>query len=222
MANRAEEALALFEIGRVFLEHEEERLALLMRGPSALGSWREDVAGDFYAFKGRLEELAGLSGVTLDLVPNEHPQLHPGVSARIVWNDESVGHAGRLHPAIEAAYELPPTYFGELALPLAERSVRFEDFSRQPHAERDLAVIAPRAVTYASLRELCASAAGPLLVSLEPFDVYAGSQLPAGMRSVALRFRFRHKERALTDAEVDAAMVNVISAVRDAGYDIRA
>ena len=222
VTNRGEEALALFEVGRVFVEREEERLALLMRGPTAIGTWRDDVPGDFYAFKGRLEELAGLAGVTLELAPHEHPQLHPGVSAQVVWAGEVIGQAGRLHPEIEAAYELPPTYFAEVALPLGERSVRFEDFSRQPHAERDLAVIAPHGATYASLRELCASAAGPLLVSLEPFDVYAGSQLPAGMRSVALRFRFRHTDRALTDTEVDAAMVNVISAVRDAGYDIRA
>ncbi|HLV11271.1 MAG TPA: hypothetical protein VKY42_02380 [Trueperaceae bacterium] len=98
----------------------------------------------------------------------------------------------------------------------------YEDFSRQPYAERDLAVIAPRDVTYASLRDLCAAVAGPLLESLAPFDVYAGAQLPGGMRSVALRFRFRHASRALTDAEVDAAMEKVIRAVRDAGYAIRA
>ncbi len=222
VANRGEEALALFEVGRVFLEREEERLGLLMRGPSALGAWRDDVQGDFYAFKGRLEELAQLAGATLDLTPHEHAQFHPGVSARVTWQGEAIGHAGRLHPEVEAAYELPPTYFAELALPLANGSVRFEEFSRQPHAERDLAIIAPADVTYARLRALCAGAAGPMLVSLEPFDVYAGSQLAAGMRSVALRFRFRAEDRALTDAEVDAAMVNVISAVRDAGYDIRA
>src|SRR5690554_7662964 len=69
---------------------------------------------------------------------------------------------------------------------------------------------------------ICPAAAGPLLESLAPFDVYAGAQLPGGMRRVALRFRFRHASRALTDAEVDAAMEKVIRAVRDAGYAIRA
>ncbi len=222
VANRGEEALALFEVGRVFLEREEERLGLLMRGPNALGAWRDDQPGDFYSFKGRLEELAALSGATLELAPHRHDQLHPGVSANVRWQGEVVGLAGRLHPEIEAAYELPATYYAEVALPLCERRVRFEEFSRQPHAERDLAVVTPQDVTYASLRALCAEAAGDRLVSLEPFDVYAGSQLPPGMRSVALRFRFRAGDRALTDAEVDAAMVNVISAVRNAGYDIRA
>lgn len=220
--NRAEPALALFEVGRVFGDSEVERLCLLQRGPALEGGWRADVPGDFYAFKGRLEALAGLAGASLELRPAPHPQLHPGVSAEVVWEGEALGFAGRLHPEVEAAYELPPTYFADLALPLPERRVRFRDYSRQPHAERDLAVIAPRQVTYAALRELCAAAAGPLLESLAPFDVYAGAQLPEGMRSVALRFRFRHESRALTDAEVDAAMQKVISAVRDAGYAIRA
>ncbi len=222
VTNRAEPALALFEVGRVFGESEAERLCLLQRGPALEGVWRDDVPGDFYAFKGRLESLASLAGADLELRPARHPQLHPGVSAEVVWEGASVGFAGRLHPEVEAAYELPATFVADLALPLAERRVRFGEYSRQPYAERDLAVIAPRDVAYADLRDLCAAAAGPLLESLAPFDVYAGAQLPEGMRSVALRFRFRHASRALTDAEVDAAMEKVIGAVRDAGYAIRA
>ena len=222
VTNRNEPALALFEVGHVFGESEVERLALLQRGPALQGGWRQDVPGDFYAFKGRLETLAALMGAELELRPAPHPQLHPGVSAEVVWEGQVVGFAGRLHPEVEAAYELPATYYADLALPLPERRVQFRDYSRQPHAERDLAVIAPKEVTYAALRDLCAAAAGPLLESLAPFDVYVGAPVPEGMRSVALRFRFRHGSRALTDAEVDAAMEKVISAVREAGYAIRA
>ena len=127
-----------------------------------------------------------------------------------------------MHPAIEARYELPETYVAELTLPLGEHSIKFTDFSRQPYAERDLAVIAPLEVSYAELRALCAAAAGEHLESIEPFDVYRGSQVDEGQRSVAVRLHFRAEDRALTDEEVDDAMANVIKAVRDAGYDIRA
>jgi hypothetical protein len=37
-----------------------------------------------------------------------------------------------------------------------------------------------------------------------------------------LRFRFRAERRALTDAQVDQLMENVIGAVKGAGYDVRA
>src|SRR5690606_1678901 len=115
VTNRSEPALALFEVGRVFRETEVERLALLQRGPALEGAWREDVPGDFYAFKGRLEALAGLAGATLELRPAPHPQLHPGVSAEVLWHGEAIGIAGRLHPGVEAAYELPATFYADLA-----------------------------------------------------------------------------------------------------------
>lgn len=219
--NAAEPALELFEVGRVFLGEERERLGLLARGPAQLGVWRDDVPGDFYRFKGTLESLAALSGVALELRPSASAQLHPGVSATVMWNGRAVGTAGRLHPEIEARYELGETFVAELELPLEARKVRFEEFSRQPYAERDLAVIVPEDVTYAELAELCRAAAGPRLETLEPFDVYRGSQVAKGSRSVALRLHFRDEARALTDEEVDRVMANVISAVRDAGYDIR-
>ena len=66
-----------------------------------------------------------------------------------------------------------------------------------------------------------AGSAGSCLESLDPFDVYQGDQVPAGHKSLALRLRFRHFDRSLTDEEVDGYMGNVISAVKEAGYDIR-
>lgn len=222
VTNARAPSLAMFEIGRVFLEHEEERLAVLLRGPALLGGWRPDVASDFFTLKGLLEQLAELAGASLAMSAQPHPHFHPGVSAEVTWNGQPVGFAGRVHPEVEARYEQGALYAAELRLPLAPGAVRFSDFSRQPHAERDLAVIAPRQVPYAELRDLCASAAGEKLESIEPFDVYEGSQVPAGSRSVALRLRFRDFERSLTDDEVDGAMANVIQALRGAGYDIRA
>ena len=56
---------------------------------------------------------------------------------------------------------------------------------------------------------------------MAPFDVYEGAQVGPGRRSVALRLRFRHPERALTDEEVDGDMANVMAALGEAGYDIR-
>ena len=223
VANRRLPALGLFEVGRVFGHEEEERLALLTRGPRAANGWGAELAGDFFTLKGVLESLAGLLGTELGTTPTtEAPYLHPGVAAAVTWNGEPVGYAGRLHPEVAARYELGEVYVAELRLPLAGRVIRFGEINRQPFAERDLAVIAPVEDTFAQVARLCREAAGPLLVSLEPFDVYQGGQLPTGQRSLALRFRFRAESRALTDGEVDGLMQNVIRAVRDAGYDVRA
>jgi len=221
--NRDEPSLALFEVGHVFLGGgEEERLAMLWRGPLARGVWRQDVPLDFYVVKGALAQLAGRFGSELRCEPGDAPYLHPGVAATVRWQGEAVGEVGRLHPEVAARFELDGVYLAELRLPLPEGRVRYREFPRQPFAERDLAIVAPVSVGYARLELLVRQAAGEELESVEPFDVYRGEQVPPGRRSVALRLRFRRAQRALTDAEVDDHMRNVMSAVRDAGYDIRA
>ncbi len=219
--NRDAPALALFEIGHVFGETEEERLGLLWRGAHARSGWRPDVTADAFVAKGVLSSLAEGLGVDLSLQPAPAPHLHPGVSARVIWDGVDVGTFGRLHPEVAADWEAGDVLVAEMRLPLATRAPRVRDVPRQPYAERDLAVVVPHDLTYAELRATCAPAAGPLLVELFPFDVFEGGQVGEGRKSLALRFRFRHPERALTDAEVDESMKSVMSAVDNAGYALR-
>lgn len=219
--NRGSTSLALFEVGRVFLEEELERVALLARGPWFERGWREGLPLDFFLFKGLLERLARRRNARLTMQPAREPHLHPGVAARVLWNGQEVGSVGQLHPEVGSRYELDEVYLAELFLPLETRRLRFEGIPRQQHAERDVAVVVGAEVNYSRLEELVRGSAGELLRSVAPFDVYEGEPIPEGMRSVALRLRFRHHERPLTDDEVDGYMENVISALREQGYDIR-
>ena len=219
--NHAERDLALFEVGRVFMDDEFERVALLLRGRRLVSPWHGGVDVDFYVAKGVLEQLAERFAAHLELRPAQAPHLHPHVAAEVVWDGRSVGHLGRVHPEVAAAFELGETYLAELELPLAGRVPALRALPRQPFAERDLAVVVPQTVTFAGLRETLARSAGPWLISLEPFDVYEGEQVGAGKRSLALRFRFRHEERSLADAEVEACMKEVMEAALAAGYTLR-
>jgi phenylalanyl-tRNA synthetase beta chain len=219
--NHAASGLALFEVGRVFNQDETERLTILARGTWAEGGWLPSQKVDFYLFKGLLEKLARTLGVEVTLEPHAYAALHPGVSATVLWSGRKTGFMGRLHPEIAARYDLPETYILELDLPLVGADIRFRDYARQPHAERDLAIVAPKQVTYAELQGLVRNAGGDHLESITPFDVYEGRPIPEDRRSVALRFRFRHPERALRDDELDMVMTNIITTLEQAGYDIR-
>ncbi len=219
--NHAERDLALFEVGRVFLAEEHERVALLLRGQRLDAGWRPGLPVDFFVAKGVLEQLAERFGVTLELRPAAVPYLHPHAAASVAWDGTPVGHIGRLHPEVAARFELGETYLAELTLPLGTRVPALAPVPRQPFAERDLAVVTPVDVSYGELRARLQAAAGPWLISLEPFDVYQGAQVGEGRRSLALRFRFRHPERSLADAEVEACMKEVMEAVRSAGYTLR-
>jgi phenylalanyl-tRNA synthetase beta chain len=214
-------SLALFEIGRVFNQEETERLSMLERGSQAKGIWQSDQHAGFYAFKGMLEKLARILGITLELSPNEADYLHPGISACVSWNGKQVGMMGKLHPEIATAYELEDIYIAELEMPLTGSAIRFKDYARQPHAERDIAVIVPKDVNYASLETLVREAAGEKLERVWPFDVYEGQPIPDDKKSLALRLWFRDVERTLRDEEIEGFMGNVITILSQKGYAIR-
>ena len=112
-------------------------------------------------------------------------------------------------------------FLAELDMPLTFGSLKFSDYVRQPHAERDVAVVVPKTVNYAELEGIVQSNAGEKLESVKPFDIYEGKPIPEGQKSVALRLWFRDSERALSDSEVDAFMNNVITSLKQAGYAIR-
>jgi phenylalanyl-tRNA synthetase beta chain len=138
-----------------------------------------------------------------------------------VWNGVPVGWLGALHPEIAADFGLKgDTFLLEAALPLPGRAWAFRDPSRAPAAWRDLAVIAPLNASYGDIAALLRQEAGEWLESVDPFDVYGGTPIPEGERSVAVRLVFRG-QKTLTDAEVDPVMDRLIGAVRVQGWSIR-
>lgn len=217
-------SLALFEVGRVFLEPERERVAWLRAGAHERDGLTPDVPVAWPHVAALLERLAARRRADLALRPADPegvPMLHPGVAARVLWNGVDVGFAGRVHPEVADAYGLEGAFVAELDLPLDARRLAVGDVARQPYAERDLAIVAPDDVAYADLAALVWGAGGERLVEVFPFDVYAGAPLPEDRRSVAIRMRWRHPDRALRDEEVDADLAAVIAAVEAAGHSIR-
>ena len=219
--NHHQSGVAFFEIGRIFQETECEHLSIVMCGQWVNESWQKGQRIDFYIFKGLLQKLAAQLQASFRLEPEKVTFLHPGVSAAIYWQDQKLGYMGRLHPEVAARYELDEAFVAELELPMGFGKLRFSDFVRQPHAERDLAILVPKSLTYAELAEHVRLSAGERLELLWPFDVYEGQQVPEGQKSIALRLWFRHPERSLTDQEVDTFMVNIIQSLKGLGYTVR-
>ena len=225
--NRAAGNVMLLEVGRVFpsADVEEERLALLMMGDLTAKTWQSALSGGFYAFKGLLETAAAKLGAELSVSPLlETPPafLHPGVAGAIVWNGSSVGVIGALHPSVAADLELSgQIMIAELTLPLPSRSWAFSDPSRQPAALRDLAIIADKSVPYSRLEQIAREAAGEFLESVDAFDVFESERIGTGKRSVAITLQWRAQERTLNELEVSSAFDAVMSAMRNAGFEIR-
>lgn len=222
--NQAAPGLKLFEIGRVFLEEEQERLAVLHAGRIDGASWQTGEKASFHRLKGTLETLAERSRARVSVTPagpDAFPMLHPGVAGRVHWNDREIGMIGRLHPAIERHYELPETFVLEVNLPLDAVRLSIHELPRQPYAERDVAVVVPTQVPYSTLEAAVNEAAGAHVLAVFPFDVYQGKPLAHDQKSVAIRVRWRHPDRALTDAEVDERLQQIVTRLQANGYELR-
>ncbi len=226
---RRVEEVALFEIGRVFLDvgegklpEERQTLSALCMGSARTSTWNlpdeyEDM--DFFWLKGVLEQLFNRLNIdTVTFERGEHDSLHPGRSAQVLMDGAPVGHIGEIAPDVQAAYDLPePACVLEIDLEsvLTEASLlaTYEPQPKQPAATRDLALVVDddEDHTGARLVEAAEGAGGDYLESVRIFDVYTDPErLGEGRKSVAMRLTFRHPERTLKDEEVDDAMGRVI------------
>lgn len=128
------------------------------------------------------------------------------------------GVIGRVSVPVLRAFDIDRVVYAfELDLqrlsPRKQRPITFQPFSKFPGAERDLAIVLSDDVPAEWALETASKAARKSLKDdfrgVSVFDVYRGAGIPAGARSLALRFRFRSLQRTLEDKAVDAAMAQV-------------
>lgn len=229
--NRKQDDLALFEIGTVFQGLDEQLtkqprelpvLGLLLTGHREMKQWNVPAEKvDFFDLKGALEsvfEYLGLTGV-ISYVADQPQGFHPGRSASLYLNapegNLKIGTMGQLHPELQHEMDLEDTYVAELLLdPLyshAGETVVYRDLPRFPAMQRDIAVVVDANVEAGALIASIRQAAGEWLESVEVFDIFTGSKLGEGKKSVALSLVYRNKERTLTDEEVTEVHESVIS-----------
>jgi len=131
--------------------------------------------------------------------------------------DTRVGWLGQLHPETARKLEMrdPPWLF-ELAIDPSFRSEVpvFTDISRFPAIRRDLAVVVDESTTLDELKKTVNLAAKGLLRELHVFDVYRGTGVEAGRKSIALGLILQETSRTLTDVEADTVMAAVVALVK--------
>ncbi|MGH8011961.1 MAG: phenylalanine--tRNA ligase subunit beta [Candidatus Binataceae bacterium] len=218
--NREATAFHGFELGKVFglrdgLVGERERIAGLSFGEYACGAvGQPGVAASFATIKGIIESCLSALGVP-ERVEFEPPAagvlsyLHPGRSAQLQIDGEKLGIVGELHPAEMLRYELNSAcVLFELDLSLLLSYVflsrpAIEAPPKYPAVRRDLALVLTREYPAARILRALEEIGPALLESVEIFDIYEGSSIPQGKKSVALACCYRSKERTLTDEEVN-------------------
>lgn len=131
-----------------------------------------------------------------------------------------VGRAGELHPAVVEEYGLPARSVAfELNLDAITDLVpgtflKVKPISAYPAAKEDFAVVVAEDVPESEIASVMRRAAGPLLESLVLFDIYRGSQLPEGHKSVAYAMTLRSESKTLDSTQVEAVRADVVQALQ--------
>lgn len=222
----------LFEIARCFrpgaerLPVETNVLAVLMAGPRA--AWVGDASAvDFYDVKGVLlsivEQATGLEleSVIDQALDGDAAYLHPSRRGRLVWQGESMGVLGEVHPDVTDTYGLVArAVYGEVDLDTLVRvalrrgAPQAVPLPRYPAVQRDLALVVDESRSSAEVVRVLLEAGQPLLEAVDIFDVYRGEPIPAGKRSLAYRLVYRDPDATLTDKRVDTLHKRVTDAAR--------
>lgn len=214
------EAMRLFEVGKVFLPQadqplprEEWRLAALVAGEERKGWDWPGYSLDFFYLKGVLAAFLdhwGLgNGVSLR-AEAALPALHPGRQARVRLGEREVGWIGELHPEVREDYGLPErASLLELDLEtlwsLAAGVTRtYQPWARYPAVARDIAVVVPRELSHETVVRSIMRAGGELLREVRLFDLYQGEPVPAGYKSLAYRLVFQSADHTLRETEINA------------------
>lgn len=225
--NRRNKNVRLYELGNIYLpgtlpltELPEERMQF------TLGMYGE---GDFFSMKGVIEEFFEKIGMhkkeTYD--PNAgKPYLHPGRQANIIYDGTVVGYLGEVHPDVADTYGIgTKAYVAVLDMPeIVERASfdrKYTGIARFPAVTRDISMVMPKEILAGQVEEVIEKKGGAYLESYALFDIYEGSQIKAGCKSVAYSIVFRAKDKTLEDAEVTEAMGRILKELEGMGIELR-
>ena len=183
---------------------------------------------DFFSLKGIVEEIlykTGLSGYDVEAVTDD-PTFHPGRTARLTVDGEEFALFGEIHPAVLENYGIgEKCYVARIDIETIFNKGRepklYKKLPKFPASTRDLAFVCDRDIPVLTLEKAISSAAGKLLESIELFDVYMGSQIEEGKKSVAYSLKLRAEDRTLTDEEADNVVKKAIKALDKLGISLR-
>ena len=226
--NRKNSNLAIYEIGKIFhqtgdvqldLPQEVETFAFAISGLVAEKDFQtQPVPVDFFYAKGIVEALAEKLNLDIDFVAEKGlNSMHPGRTASILLDGEVIGFVGQVHPQTVKNYGIPETYVAEINLTAVEASLKpsqtFQEIIKFPAVSRDMALLLPAETTHKEVVSAIESAGVKRLTNIKLFDVYAGTNIEEGKKSMAYSLTFQNPEASLTDEEVAKFMEKISQAL---------
>jgi phenylalanyl-tRNA synthetase beta chain len=219
--------IMLFEIGAQFesgMPGAQMTAAVGIRVRAAPRSWTKDAHGAD-AFDVKADMLAVLDAamgapMTAPIKSGAPAWYHPGRSGTLALGPKTLGYFGEIHPAVLQAFDLKgpasafEVFLGAIPEPKTKDAARsaFQP-SQFPAVERDFAFVLDSKVSAEDVVRAARNTDRVLIERVDVFDVYEGTGIPEGKKSLAIAVRLQPKDRTLTDAEIDTVAQKIVAAV---------
>ena len=216
--SRGVKDVLIYEIAKTYDTNYQEvsKVAMLLKGSYLSNSWQGiNINVDFYLVKGIIENLFNYLGFknrySFEVV--SVPELHPGISAKILVDREEIGIIGKLHPNISnddiyvCEFSLTSLYNKKI------KPIKYKETSKYPSIVKDVSFIVDKDTMAIDIENTIKKSGGRLLESINVFDYYSGDKIDLDKKSLAFKLTFTDNSRTLEEKEVMDIFNKIISDV---------
>jgi phenylalanyl-tRNA synthetase beta chain len=211
---RSNDEAKLFEIGKIYIPNEDVAKLPEETNIITIGMYGKV---DYFDLKGIVENVLSTLGIANTSFNREssNESFHPGKTATINSKKDNIGILGEIHPDICDNYGIEAnTYVAilnlDLLIKLSGNNLKYTSLPKYPAVTRDLAVLVEDSILVQQIEDIIRKQGSNLLDSIKLFDVYKGSQIPEGKKSVAYALSYRAENKTLTDVEVNKTHDKII------------
>jgi phenylalanyl-tRNA synthetase beta chain len=214
-----------FEVSKIHYKKDEKYIeqsvvSLVLSGktsPYYFDSEKRDI--DFFDVKGICENLFIQFGIdNVSFTASNHPTMHSGRQADIIFNEEIVGVVGEVHPSLLTKIDIKKkVYFAEInSDKIFEKQQLFKtynDITPYPSSERDWTVIVKEELVLSQIFSAISVLSSPILEDVELRDIYRDTSSDTDKKNITLRFIYRDKTATLSFEKTEEEHKKIIDHV---------
>ena len=223
--NRKIDAVRYFELSKVFKAKSLPISEQPYEIPSlCLGIYGKDE--NFFTLKGIIEDIYATFGMDVKFEASSENYLHPGRQANALFENNVVATFGEVHPKVALKYGIDEkVYIAEVNMEpiynFERKPIIYKPLPKYPAVTRDLSMLCDAELPVGAINEAITKGAGNILEKIDLFDVYTGSQIPVGKKSVSYSITLRSADATLTDEQVEKVMVKILKLLENLGATLR-
>ncbi len=213
-----------FEIGREYYPEASVDMLPVEKDVLCVGLYGADES--FFTIKGIAEELFDKTGLKVKFAKCEDDlTFHSGRCAVMTIGDTVIGKIGEIHPEVLANYGVKEriyvaTFAIEPMFENAKLDVKYKALPKFPAISRDLSLVCDKTLSSGEIIETIEKSAKNL-EQVTLFDLYEGTGVPEGKKSVSYKLVFRRADKTMETEEADKAVEKVLKALGEIGAVLR-